>query len=243
MRRGATVIGALALAGACTVTGGESATFSGGGTAGPASSGGDQPGDDESTRGTGVGSGGGSGTAGPDGTTASAPTSGGVTDSGGATTAAGSTGGQADATSTGGDTGTGESTEGTSTGSSGDASSSGDPGTDTGDASSSGSSDDGVVPGEDYEPCNPDGTCDQAGEICLQVGLGGFCTETCVNDMACPAAPPGGGLTAGCEFLLGFPDFSADYCGIIGCNFIINDCPTGMTCTPVVMGLTVCEWV
>lgn len=114
-----------------------------------------------------------------------------------------------------------------------------DPTTGGSESSSSG----GGMPGDDYEPCNPDGTCDTPGEVCLQVGVGGFCTETCGSDAECPPTPPGTTLQAGCEFLLGFPDFGADYCGMIGCNFIFNDCPAGMTCTPVVMGLTVCEWV
>lgn len=156
-------------------------------------------------------------TASQDGTTASddaSTTDGESTDDGG-TTAAGSSGGE----STGDETTGGEST------------------------GSESSSDGGVVPTDAYEPCNPDATCDQPGEVCLEVGSGGFCTQTCGNDAMCPDAPAGSTLTAGCEFLLGFPDFGSDYCGMIGCNFIFNDCPAGMTCTPVVMGLTVCEWV
>ncbi|MBL4685052.1 MAG: hypothetical protein JKY37_10715 [Nannocystaceae bacterium] len=114
--------------------------------------------------------------------------------------------------------------------------------TSTDGGSSEGSSETGVTPSDAYEPCNANGTCDQPGEVCLEAGVGGFCTTTCANAMMCPDAPAGTTLTADCEFLLGFPAFDANYCGIIGCNFIFNDCPTGMTCTPVVMGLTVCEW-
>jgi len=72
--------------------------------------------------------------------------------------------------------------------------------------------------------------------------MGGFCTETCFSNATCPAAPPGSSIMATCDFLLGFPDFTHDYCGMTGCNFIANDCPSGMTCSYVTTGLTVCEW-
>jgi len=116
--------------------------------------------------------------------------------------------------------------------------------TDGGGSSSEGgeSSSDGGMPASAYEPCNPDNTCDTPGEICLQVGAGGFCTTTCVNDAQCPAAP-GGATPAACEFLLGFPDFGSDYCGMITCGWPLNNCPAGMACTPVVQGLQVCEWL
>lgn len=226
---------AVTIAAACTVGDGTVPDFSSnGGTAvssassdGGASNGDSGAGVDASADGTTSDGESTTAASGVDATTAPTSTLGGTTGSSG--------GGSASDTTTRGATSDGTATDG---GVSSDSA-----GVTTTDGGVSGSSSDGgVIPGDAYEPCNPDATCDQPGEVCLEAGVGGFCTTTCNNVAMCPDSPPGTAIVAGCEFLLGFPGFEANYCGMIGCNFIFNDCPAGMTCTPVVMGLTVCEW-
>lgn len=227
---------------ACNVGDGETPDFSGGGSAGTNDADGpanDNDGSEEAAEASADGT---TGRLGTTGTGLATDASSG--NDGADTTSTRSTGENESGASTGGTSTDGTSTAGTSTdGSSEGTSTDGSTGSTTTDGGSSeGSSETGMMPSDAYEPCNANGTCDDPGEVCLEAGVGGFCTTTCANAMMCPEAPAGTNLTADCEFLLGFPAFDANYCGIIGCNFIFNDCPGGMTCTAVVMGLTVCEW-
>lgn len=137
----------------------------------------------------------------------------------------------------------------TSTGSSTGSSSTTDPGTTTGTSTSSGGSTGGsggtttgFNPDDAYHPCGPNGPACEDGDLCLIIVPGqlpGTCAPPCQGNNDC-ADPLEGDAEPVCN-IDEDGDGNTEFCNL-GCSFDSTACPTGMECTLVSSGASMCLW-